>query len=284
MPMGSPLGLVAGSGRLPFEVAEAARERGESVAIVAIEDNTDPAIESYGDPVIWIAAGELGRLIEFLKGVRAREVIFAGAVAKREMLRDPARLRPDARALAALSRLEGRGDDAILRAVARELESEGLSVIDSTRHLADRLTPVGSLTPGEVDAALAADLALGMRVARALGAEDVGQSVVVREGVVLAVEALEGTDAAIRRGAELGGPGAVVVKTSKPHQDLRFDVPAIGPATVEVAAGAALRAIGLEAGRTLVLDRERTLRQASEHGIAVVGLDPNAPVGRQEGA
>jgi DUF1009 family protein len=198
--------------------------------------------------------------------VRAREVIFAGAVAKREMLRDPARLRPDARALAALSRLEGRGDDAILRAVARELESEGLSVIDSTRHLADRLTPVGPLTPGELDAALAVDLALGMRVARALGAEDVGQSVVVREGVVLAVEA----------------------KTSKPHQDLRFDVPAIGPATVEVAAGAALRAIGLEAGRTLVLDRERTLRQASEHGIAVVGLDPDAavgqaPPGRQEG-
>jgi DUF1009 family protein len=123
-----------------------------------------------------------------------------------------------------------------------------------------------------LDPAVEADLALGLRVAKSLGSHDVGQSVVVKEGTVLAVEAVEGTDAAIRRGAELGGAGAVVVKASKPSQDLRFDVPAIGPATIELARQCGLIAIGLEAGRTLVLDRARTLREAQRHGIAVVGL------------
>jgi DUF1009 family protein len=275
---------VAGSGRLPFEVAEAARERGRPLAIAAIEENTDPEIARYAPhALLWIAPGELGRLIEFLKGADVREVIFAGAVAKREMLTDPARLRPDARALAALARLEGRGDDAILRAVAAELESEGLSVVESTRHLEDRLTPVGALNEVEIDAALEADLALGLRVARALGVEDVGQSVVVRDGVVLAVEAIEGTDATIRRAAALGGAGAVVVKTAKPSQDLRFDIPVIGPATIEVARECRLRAIGLEAGRTLLLDRERTLEAATRCGVALVGLEPAGGAPRRAG-
>ena len=272
--MSAPLGLIAGSGRLPFEVAEAALDAGRALAIVAIEENTDPAIARYApDALLWIAPGELGRLIEFLKSADVREVIFAGAVTKPEMLKDPASLRPDARALAALARLEGRGDDAILRAAAAELESDGLQVIESTRHLRDRLAAVGALNEVEVDAAVAADLALGLRVARALGVEDVGQSVVVRDGVVLAVEAIEGTDAAIRRGAALGGAGAVVVKTAKPTQDLRFDVPAIGPVTIELARECGLRAIGLEAGRTLLLERERTLEAATRCGIALVGLE-----------
>jgi DUF1009 family protein len=230
-------------------VAEAALEHGRSLAIAAIEGNTDPEIARYAPgEVLWIAPGELGRLIEFLKSADVQEVIFAGAVAKREMLQAPERLRPDARALAALAR--------------------------STRHLGDRLTPAGPLNGVELDAARRADLALGLRVARALGIEDVGQSVVVRDGVVLAVEAIEGTDATIRRGAALGGPGAVAVKTAKPSQDLRFDVPAIGPATIEVASECSLAAIGLEAGRTLVLDRERTLEAATRSGVALVGLEP----------
>jgi DUF1009 family protein len=272
--MSAPLGLIAGGGRLPFEVAEAALEQGRALAIAAIENQTDPAIARYApDALLWIAPGELGRLIEFLKSAEVREVIFAGAVTKREMLTDPARLRPDARALAALARLEGRGDDAVLRAAAAELESDGLQVIESTRYLRDRLASVGPLNEVEIDAAVAADLALGLRVARALGVEDVGQSVVVRDGVVLAVEALEGTDAAIRRGAALGGAGAVAVKTAKPTQDVRFDVPAVGPATIEVACECGLRAIGLEAGRTLLLERERTLEAATRCGVALVGLE-----------
>lgn len=267
------LGLIAGSGRLPFEVIEAAGDRGRKLAIVAIENNTDPAIETCEHVAfVWIAAGELERLIEFLKSSGARDVILAGAVAKREMFRDLASLRPDARALAVLSSLSDRGDDALLCAVARELEKEGLRIVESTAHLADRLTPEGTLTRSPLDPALERDLFLGARVAKTLGTHDVGQSVVVKQGIVLAVEAVEGTDAAILRGSELGGDGAVVVKVAKPHQDLRFDLPAIGPETISLAERCKISAIGLEAGRSIVLERERTLGAAIRAGIAVVGL------------
>ena len=271
--MGRTLGLVAGSGELPFEVTEAASGCGLEVAIAAVEGHADPAIEGLTRGAFtWIRVGELDRLIAFFKEWQVDEVILAGAVAKREALRDPSALHLDARALGLIARLKDRGDDALLRAVAGELESEGLAVVESTRYLEDRLTQAGRLTGQPLDPAVEADLALGLRVAKSLGSHDVGQSVVVKEGTVLAVEAAEGTDAAIRRGAELGGAGAVVVKASKPSQDLRFDVPAIGPATIELARQCGLIAIGLEAGRTLVLDRARTLREAQRHGIAVVGL------------
>jgi len=278
--MAGRLGLIAGNGRLPFEVAEAALERGVELAIVAIERNTDPAIESCPAAAFtWVAAGEIGRVIDFLKSAGSSEVILAGGVAKRELLRDPAALRPDARAIALLSRLRDRGDDALLRAIARELEAENLPVVDSTRHLADRLTPEGPLHPGtpapEPTSMLARDLALGLRVARALGALDVGQAAIVKDGTVLAVEAIEGTDEAIRRAHRFGGKGAVVVKAAKPGQDLRFDVPAIGPSTLEVARTCGVQAIGLEAGRTIVLERARTLTLAESCGIAIIGLRPD---------
>ncbi len=270
----APLGLVAGNGRLPFEVALAARERGVDAAIVAIEGNTDPEIEKLaGRAFTWVAAGELERLIAFFHQAGAREIVLAGGVVKLAMLRDPAALRPDARALALLARLRERGDDALLRAVAAELESEGLRVVESTRWLGDRLTPPGTLGRVSVAPELRADLELGLRVAHALGAHDIGQSVVVKAGAVLAVEAVEGTDAALRRGAALGGPGAVAVKAAKPGQDLRFDVPAIGPRTLELARECGIAAIGLEVLRTLVLERERATALADEYGVALVGLE-----------
>jgi DUF1009 family protein len=187
-------------------------------------------------------------------------------------MRDLSALRLDERALAVLAGVKERGDDALLRAVAADLESEGLSVVDSTRYLEDRLTCAGQLAGPAPDPVTQADLTLGLRVAKGLGSYDVGQSVVVKEGSVLAVEAVEGTDAAIRRGAELGGAGAVVVKASKPNQDLRFDVPVIGPGTIDLARRCGIVAIGLEEGRTLIVERERTLARAEEHGIAVIGI------------
>jgi UDP-2,3-diacylglucosamine hydrolase len=190
------------------------------------------------------------------------------------MFRDPARLRLDTRAIALLGRLRDRGDDALLRAVASEIESEGMRVVDSTLYLQDRLTPAAVLTRDAITPELQRDLELGLRVAKSLGVLDVGQTVVVKAGTVLALEAIEGTDAAIRRGAQLGGPGAVVVKASKPNQDLRFDVPAVGPGTIQLAAELGIAAIGLEARRTLILERERSLGLAREHGIAVVGVAP----------
>ncbi|MEE8314185.1 MAG: UDP-2,3-diacylglucosamine diphosphatase LpxI [Myxococcota bacterium] len=270
----SMLGLIAGSGPLPFEVAEAAGDLGLGVAIAAIERNTDPTIQSRArGPFAWFAAGELERLIAFFKDAGVDEVILAGAVAKRELLQDPAALRPDARAIALLSRLDARGDDALLRAVAQEFESEGLPVVPSTKHLEDRLVAEGVMTgDGPLTPAVEADLALGLGVARSLGVYDIGQGVVVSSGTVVAVEAVEGTDAMIRRGAELAGPGSVVVKVAKPRQDLRFDVPAIGRGTIEVAREGGVVAIGLEAGRTIVLERKRALAEARRAGISVVGL------------
>lgn len=271
--MTARLGLIAGSGRLPFEVAEAAVERGLDLALVAVEDNTDPAIERVCDgPRIWIAPGELGRLIDFLKECGVREAVLAGAVAKREILRDPSRLRPDGRAIAVLGRLVGRGDDALLRAVAAEIESEGIRIVPSTAHLVERMTPEGPMVTGLDASGAEADLALGVRVARALGEHDVGQTVVVKGGAIVAVEALEGTDATIRRGGEVAGKGTVVVKVAKPTQDLRFDVPAIGPRTVETARDAGVAVIGLETGTTLVLEPARTLPLARECGIPIVGV------------
>jgi hypothetical protein len=275
--MGARLGLIAGSGRLPFEVAEAASERGLSLAVVALEGNADPAIEPLArGRCLWIAPGELGRLIEFLKRSGVEEVVLAGGVGKREIFRDPARLRPDARALRLLGQLRGRGDDAVLRAVAQEIESEGIRVVPSTVHLAERLVREGPLVRGLDASGRERDLALGLRVARALGAHDVGQTVVVKEGAVVAVEALEGTDATIRRGAELAGQGTVVVKAAKPAQDLRFDLPTIGPRTIEVAREASVAALGLEADRALVLEPRRTLAAAREAGIPVVGVRAEA--------
>lgn len=276
--MAGTLGLIAGSGRLPFEVAEAARERGLRLVVAAIEGNTDAALERLADGAFtWVAAGELGRLIEFLKRSGADEVVLAGAVAKREALRDPGALRLDARALAVLARLPDRGDDALLRGVAEEIEAEGLPVVDSTRHLGSRLAPGKHIAGPAPDARVESDLELALRVAWQVGAADVGQTVVVRDGTVLAVEAIEGTDETIRRGARLGGPGAVAVKAAKPGQDLRFDVPAIGPATIEVASAERLAALGVEAGRTLLLERERTLDAAGRAGLTLVGLARGRP-------
>ncbi len=269
----SVLGLIAGSGPLPFEVAEAASELGLDVAIAAIEKNTDPAIESRARGAFgWFAAGELERVIDFFKAAACSEVILAGAVAKRELLQDPAALRPDARAIALLSKLSSLGDDTLLCAIADELESEGLPVVASTKHLRDRLVREGLLLGGPLSPGLKQDLALGLAVAKSLGIHDVGQGVVVRAGAVVAVEAVEGTDAMIRRAGELAGPGSVVIKVAKPGQDLRFDVPAIGPGTVAIAERAGVAAIGLEAGRTLVLERERTFARLKSADIALVGL------------
>jgi len=275
--MAETLGLIAGSGRLPFEVAEAARESGLELAVLAIEANTDPAIESFATRgFASIAVGELQRLIDFFKQSGPGEVILAGAVAKLDGLKDLASLRLDARALGLLARLEHRGDDALLRAIAGELESEGLQVVDSTKYLGARMTEAGPVAGGPVDERVTTDLRLGLRVAKALGRHDVGQSAAVREGTVLAVEAIEGTDEMMRRAAGLAGPGAVVVKAAKPGQDLRFDVPVIGRSTVELANDLGVVAIGLEAGSTLILEREPTCAAAERAGVAIVGLRPES--------
>jgi len=266
---GRPLGLVAGGGQFPILCARAARKGGRRVVAVAHMGETDPELESEADNLVWIHLGQLGRLIKILKGAGVREALFAGTITKKRIFRD---VRPDFRALSVWRRLHRRLDDGILRAVAAELEAEGIAVLPSTAFLTDLVMPAGVLTRRQPTADQWKDVDFGWRLARQIGSLDIGQCVVVKDRAVLAVEAIEGTDQTILRGGGLGGPGAVVVKVCKPNQDIRFDLPSLGLTTIErmVQAGAAVLAV--ETGRALFFDRDAAVALADRSGVSVVGV------------
>ncbi len=263
------LGLIAGNGRFPLLFAESARAEGYEVIAVAHQGETPAELEGLVQSITWIKVGELEKMIHAFQAGGVRRAVMAGGIRKAALFENFA---PDARAVAFLSRLPQLGDDAILRGVAGELEAEGIAIVDSTVFLGRLLAPEGVLTRAAPSEVSRQDIRRGIRVAQAIGRWDIGQSVVVKGGVVLAVEAIEGTDAAIRRGGALGRTDIVVVKMSKPGQDLRFDVPAIGPRTIAVCREAGVSVLAVEAGRTLLLEREELLRCADEAGIAVVGV------------
>lgn len=262
------LGLIAGNGIFPVEVAQAARRRGITVIAVAHLNESDPAIESHADQVTWIKVGELEKMIDAFKRAGVDEAAMAGGIS-RERLRDS--FSPDARAMKMLAGIGRFSDDAVLRGVAGEIESEGIPVIDPVPMVENCLVRAGLAAGPEPAEVQLRDLDLGFQVARNLGRFDIGQTVAVRDGVVAAVEAVEGTDAALRRAAHLVGARLVIVKAAKPGQDLRFDRPAIGPETIRLLAEIGAAMLGLEAGVTLILDRERTLDLAREAKLSVYG-------------
>jgi len=262
------LGLIAGNGVFPLEVAAAARRRGVAVVAVAHRGETDPRLAELCDEITWIRVGELQAMIDAFKRAGVAEAAMAGGIARARLGESFA---PDARAITMLARVGRFSDDALLRAVAAEVEADGIAMIDPVPLLDDALAGRGRMAgPAPNDAQLR-DLDLAFAVMRALGAFDVGQAAAVRDGVVGAIEAIEGTDAALRRAAALCGRGLVVAKVAKPGQDLRFDRPAIGPATIELLAEIGAAAIGVEAGQALILDRARTLEGAERAGITVWG-------------
>lgn len=260
------VGLIAGNGRFPLIFARTARAAGIEVVAVAHEGETLPELNDIVDAVTWVKVGELGRIISAFHRSGIDRAVMAGGIRKVAALEHFA---PDDRALRFLARLGGLGDDTVLRGVAEELESEGIRIVESTLFLSALLTPAGPLTTQVPDAAQWNDIRLGFAVAKAVGRWDIGQSIVIKSGIVLAVEAIEGTDATIRRG---GRAGAVVVKVSKPQQDLRFDVPAVGPETVRVCAEVRAAVLALEAGTTLLLDKEELLQHADRVGLSIVGV------------
>jgi DUF1009 family protein len=270
------LGLIAGRGRLPFDIAQAARRRGLGVAAVAFHGDTDPALAEAVDRITWLHLGELEALLSALHEAGARDVVMAGKILKTNLYGDVARLKPDARAIALIAGLRDRSDDGILGAIADTLAEEGLVLRPQAELVPELLAEKGVLGQVAPDAEQRADAEFGWRIAKALGEVDVGQTVVVRARAVMAVEAIEGTDAAIRRGAALGGPGVTVVKVAKPRQDARFDLPAVGPDTLRVLIEVGAAALAVEAGRTLVVDREEVLRLADRHGIALLGVGDGA--------
>ncbi|HLY36659.1 MAG TPA: UDP-2,3-diacylglucosamine diphosphatase LpxI [Candidatus Binatia bacterium] len=264
------IGLIAGSGRFPVLFAETARRRGVEVFAVAHRDETDPELERVVAGIAWIFPGELDAMIGALRGFAVRRAVMVGGITKRRLFRE---FRPDARAMALIARVGQVRDDLVLRAVAAELESEGIAVVASTVYLQEIVPGPGVLgarapTPDEWR-----DIHFGFRAAKVIGQFDIGQSVVVRSGAVIAVEGIEGTDATIRRAGELANGDVVLVKVCKPTQDTRFDLPAVGPATVTALAQVNGRALAIEAGSTVVLDRDEMIALANRADIAVVALD-----------
>jgi DUF1009 family protein len=266
---GRRIGLIAGNGRFPIIFADNARRLGYAVSAVAHEGETEPELADHVERIHWIKIGQFNKLINALKGDGVCEAVMLGGIKKTHVFTT---VRPDFRALALAARLIRYKDDQILREIAAELEREGISIRESTFGLQGVLVNEGSLTKRDPTKKEWEDIRYGWEVAHHIGSLDIGQCVVVKDSVVVAVEAVEGTDGAIRRGGELAQEGAVIVKRCKPQQDLRFDLPAVGPKTIEVMASVKASALALEAGRSVLLDREETIQKAERAGIAIVGL------------
>lgn len=279
--MTAPLGLIAGDGRFPRELARAARAEGRKVVAIAFRGITDPGLESEVDELRWQALGELQAALDFLRERGALEAVMAGKVSKIHLAGGVEALRPDARAARLLGTLSDLNDDTILGAIADELEREGIRISPQAALVPNLLAGEGVLgrvdpTPSQWD-----DIRFGWPIAKAIAGLDIGQTVVVHDRAVLAVEALEGTDEAIRRAGKLGRPGLCIVKVAKPDQDPRFDLPAVGLETIECAAGAGAAVLAFEAGSTLVLDRPELIRRADEAEIALVGVAEREASGRE---
>ncbi|HAK60653.1 MAG TPA: DUF1009 domain-containing protein [Nitrospiraceae bacterium] len=264
------IGLIAGNGTFPIVFARAARQKGLEVIAVAHEGETTPDLEQWVDALFWIKVGQLGQLIAILKEQDVRDVLMAGGIRKTRMFGEA---EFDSRGKALFARMAQKKDDSILRAVAEELESEGISVRESTLYLDSILASGGVLTREKPSDDEWEDIAFGRQMAEAIGALDIGQTVVVKDRAVLAVEAIEGTDEAIRRGGRLCGSGAVVVKACKPQQDVRFDLPAVGTQTIQSMVEVNAACLAVEAGKTILLDREAVIAAADKAGISIVGVE-----------
>lgn len=250
-------------------MARAARAAGVGrLVAVAFTGETDPALAGLVEEIEWMRVGQLGKMLGFLEKSGARRAVMAGQIAPKNLFD----LRPDFKALFLLARLPRRNAESIFGAIADEMKAIGVELVPATTYLEEHLAPAGLIAGPRPKARVEEDLRYGFQIAKESSRLDIGQTVVVKNGTVLAVEAFEGTNEAIKRGGALGRGDAVMVKVSKPNQDFRFDVPVIGPLTLEAARAAGLRAIGVEAGKTLLLERERLAALAANARITIVGL------------
>ena len=260
-------GLIAGNGRFPFLVVEGARHTGVELSVVAIREETDPEIERIADRVLWVGIGQLGKMIRFFKAEGVRQAIMAGQVKHVQIFSGAL---PDARMLKMLLRLPRRNTDALIGGVASELAADGIELIDSTTFLTDLLPQPGVLTRRAPDKQEQANIAYGSEVAKEIARLDLGQTIAVRACACVAIEAMEGTDACIKRAGELVKGRLTIVKVAKPNQDMRFDVPVVGVPTIEAMTKARATCLSIAAGKTLMFDREEMIRLADKHKIAVV--------------
>jgi DUF1009 family protein len=268
MPTPDALGIIAGSGVYPLLLADSARVAGvKRVVVAAFTDETSSEITNRADEIEWMRVGQLGKLLSFFRGANVTQAIMAGQIAPANLFN----LRPDFKAMFLLARLKERNAESIFGAIADQLAASGVELLPATTFLNHLLAPGGHIAGPKLKEREEADVSFGFEIAKQLSALDVGQTIVVKNGTVLAVEAFEGTNEAIRRGGSLGKKSAIVIKVTKPNQDMRFDVPVIGTETLRIAAEAKIRAIAVEAGRTLLLERAALVAAADQEKITIVG-------------
>lgn len=263
------LGLIAGNGRFPFLVLEGAKRAGASVSVAAIREETDPEIERIAEKLIWVGIGQLGKMLKFFKAEGVDRAIMAGQVKHVQIF---SRAIPDVRMLKMLLRLPRRNTVALIGAVAHELASEGIELIDSTYFLKDQLPPPGNLSQRKPDERERGDIEYGLEIAKEIARLDLGQTIVVRDRACVAIEAMEGTDAVIRRAGQLVRGRLTVVKIAKPDQDMRFDVPVVGLPTIETMSEAGATCICITAGKTLIFDRGEMLALANKNKVSIVAV------------
>jgi len=279
------LGLIAGNGAFPFLVLDAARRLGHAVTIIAVQDEASPdlAAAAAREPRAefhWVPLGHLGRAIELMRAAGVTQAVMAGQVKHTSIFSGAV---PDRLLLSVLLRLRSKNTDALISAVAGVLRDHGIDLIDSTSYLRPLLARPGVLTSRPPTAEELEDFAFGYRMADEIARLDIGQTIAVKSAAVVAVEAMEGTDAVIERAGRLAGPGVRVVKVAKPDQDMRFDVPVVGLATIDVMRAAGATALSVDAGRALLLDGDEAIRAADAAGICIVGRAAEAqPGGRRE--
>ena len=261
-------GLIAGNGQFPFLVIEGARRSGAELSVVAIKEETDNRIDDVAGEVAWIGIGQLGKMISHFRSNGVTKAIMAGQVKHVQIFSGAL---PDARMLKMLWNLPKRNTDALIGGVADELAKEGIELIDSTYFLQDQLAAKGVLTKREPNEIERGNIEYGLHIADEIARLDLGQTIVVRAKACVAIEAMEGTDATIRRAGELAKGKLTVIKVAKPDQDMRFDVPVVGVPTIETMAAAGATCLSITAGKTLIFDREQMIAVAEKNKICIVG-------------
>lgn len=265
----STIGIIAGNGIYPETFAAAARRAGvETLVAAAFRDETKPEFAEEVDSIEWLRVGQLGKMIKFFQKHGVKHAVMVGQIAPKNLFD----LRPDLRTLKMLARVKERNAETLFTAIAEELESEGIQLLSAVTYLDHHLPPSGPVCGPELSERQAEDAAFGFRIAKETSRLDIGQTVIVKKGTVLAVEAFEGTNEAIKRGGALGKGEATMVKVSKPNQDFRFDVPVVGPATVETAAESGINAIVVEADCTLLLGEEEVRSLCEKHGVSILAI------------
>jgi DUF1009 family protein len=265
----STLGIIAGNGAYPGLVADAARAAGvKKICAVAFENETDPALRDKVDRIEWVRVGQLSRVLNFFRDQKIHDAIMAGQIAPKNLFD----LRPDWKALLLLAKLKRRNAETIFAAIAGELAQIEVQLLPAMTFLDGHVAGVGRIAGPKLSRREEEDVAFGWNIAKEIARLDIGQTVVVKNGTVLAVEGFDGTDETLRRGGRLARKGAVVVKVAKVKQDLRFDVPVIGSETVRIGAASKVRVIAVEAGTTLLLEKEELIEEANRLNVSIVGL------------